>query len=235
MILDLLKKSHNSAFWNFICKKILNIRLNNFLTPNIFIDNLKNINLDTNELYSYAGKNKKTKWMNRDNSYQSNHNLQNEKKFFNIKKQIENYLNKSIKKKFINKNSKGKFLIKSLWFIIMKKNNFLNQHFHPKSTLSGVVYLKIGKSDNGKLKILIPKYNKKKYEHQKLWKFQNKKTKITNLKAKNETNFIEKKSYTFRPKKNEIIIFNSYFYHNVDFYSSKKDRISLAWDAVYTL
>jgi len=235
MILDILKKSHNNKFWNFIFKKILNIKINNFLIPNIFIDNLNNINLDMSELYSYKKKNKKTKWMGKNHSYQSNHDLQNNKKFLDIKNQIEDYLNRNIKGKLIDKDSRGKFLIKSMWFVIMKKNNSIHQHFHPKSTLSGVLYLKIGKLSSGKLKILIPKYNKKKYEHQKLWAFQNVKTKMTDLKGKNKISFIEKKNYIFQPKKNDIIIFNSFFYHNVNSYNSVQDRVSLAWDAVYSL
>jgi uncharacterized protein (TIGR02466 family) len=232
---DILKKSHNNKFWEFISKKILRIKINNFLIPNIFVDNLKNIDLDIKELYSYAKKNKKTKWMNKNDSYQSNHDLQKNKKFLDVKNQIENYLNKKIKGRFIDKNSRGRFLIKNMWFVIMKKNHSMHQHFHPKSTLSGVMYLEIGKLNSGKLNILIPKYNKKKYEHQKLWDFQNVKTKMTDLRINNKISFIKKKNYTFHPKTNDIIIFNSFFYHNVGHYSDKQDRVSLAWDAVYTV
>ena len=52
---------------------------------------------------------------------------------------------------------------------------------------------------------------------------------------KEEENYINTKSYKFNPNEKDMIVFNSYLYHSVENYSGKDDRISLAWDAVYTL
>ena len=130
----------------------------------------------------------------------------------------------------------GKFKIKSLWFVIMKKNTFHHMHFHPKSTLSGVIYLKKENNKNGKLKILIPKKNIEEYRHQNITNFLNHNPNLIDLR-KNEDNHsvIEDSVFEFNPQINEMIIFNSYFYHWVDEYNDLSDRISIAWDAVYTL
>ena len=46
---------------------------------------------------------------------------------------------------------------------------------------------------------------------------------------------LENKNITYSPKKNDLIIFNSSVFHSVNPYLSDKDRIAVAWDAIYTL
>ena len=65
-------------------------------------------------------------------------------------------------------------------------HHFHHIHFHPKSALSGVVYLKIKKSENGKLKILIPKNNMEKYKHPGLSKYHNELTSLIDLRYNKE-------------------------------------------------
>ena len=46
---------------------------------------------------------------------------------------------------------------------------------------------------------------------------------------------LENKKITYSPKKNDLIIFNSSVFHSVNPYLGDKDRIAVAWDAIYTL
>ena len=236
MILDLIKKSQNNIIWNFLNKNLFNVNLKKFLYPSIFIHKFQKLNINTEELYTYAREFPNTKWQKDKEAYQSNHDLQDNKIFIHTKKEIESFLNKSIRPFFVKKSLIGKFKIKSLWFVIMKKNTFHHMHFHPKSTLSGVIYLKKENNKNGKLKILIPKKNIEEYRHQNITNFLNHNPNLIDLR-KNEDNHsvIEDSVFEFNPQINEMIIFNSYFYHWVDEYNDLSDRISIAWDAVYTL
>ncbi|WP_415321432.1 putative 2OG-Fe(II) oxygenase [Candidatus Pelagibacter sp. Uisw_092] len=38
----------------------------------------------------------------------------------------------------------------------------------------------------------------------------------------------------YLPDKNDLLIFDSSTYHSVDVYNGKNDRISVAWDAIYS-
>ena len=241
MMLDLLKKSQNSKLWNFFNKRIFDLRLEKFLSPKIFLFNFNKLNIDVNDLYSYSKNFPSNKWNDlaqtmENYTYQSEHNLQNDKIFFETKKQIENFLNQSIIPFFKKKKSIGKFKIKSMWFVIMKKNTSHHIHFHPKSALSGVLYLKIKKSENGKLKILIPNNNIEKYKHSGLSKYHNELTSLIDLRYNKENqSLIDDEIFSFAPSENDMILFNSYFYHWVDEYNETEDRISIAWDAIFTI
>ena len=45
---------------------------------------------------------------------------------------------------------------------------------------------------------------------------------------------LENKTIKHAPHKNDLLIFNSNVYHSVNPYVGKNDRISIAWDAIYT-
>ena len=82
MMLDLLKKSQNSKFWNFFNKRIFDLRLEKFLSPKIFLFNFNKLNIDVNDLYSYSKNFPSNKWNDlaqtmENFTYQSEHNLQN--------------------------------------------------------------------------------------------------------------------------------------------------------------
>ena len=142
MIIDLVKKSKNSAIWRFIIKNLFKLNFENFLRPKIFLANLNKIEINDDSFYSYVQNFPKTKWKMNNDAYQSNHDLQNNKEFSKVKLQIENFLNQNIKEYFLPNNSKGKFALKSMWFVIMKQNTSHHIHTHPKSVLSGVIYIK---------------------------------------------------------------------------------------------
>jgi len=46
---------------------------------------------------------------------------------------------------------------------------------------------------------------------------------------------LENKTIEIKPVKNDLIMFNSSAYHSVNSYYGENDRISVAWDAIYTL
>jgi len=240
-MIDLVKKSKSNFIWNYIAVKLLKLNFDNFLYPKIFLKKLDKIEINIDELYFYTKNFPETKWMKEaqimnNSAYQSNHDLQKNKKFFHVKSQIENFLNQNVKKYFLNNNSVGKFAVKNMWFVIMKENTTHHIHNHPKSVLSGVIYVK-KKSNEGKLKVLIPKFNKEKYSQKELSSFINEETILINFdeNKKEEESYINTQNYKFNPDERDMIVFNSYLYHSVENYSDKDDRISLAWDAIYTL
>ena len=241
MILDLLKKCKNNKRWNFLCKKILNFKFNDFLYPKIFIYKFDNLRVNLQDIYDYSKNSPQNKWNDLakkmgNNTYQSEHDLQNHKIFINLKYQVELLLNISIKPLITKNKTLGKFKIKNMWFTIMKKNTSHHRHFHPKSVLSGVIYAKKKNNNDGKLKILIPENNLEEYNFLKLAQHQSNKTKIFDLRNNlTSQEFIDDKVFDFNPLNNEIIIFNSYLYHWVEEYKDTDDRISIAWDAIYTL
>ena len=241
MMIDILKKSFKSKIWRLFSNNFLNIELSKLLAPRIFLSNIKNHNFNIENIYNYAKKNPDTKWNMPSGAYQSNHDLQGNKDFFELKKAIENHLNLEVKKKIFKKKTIGKFRVKSMWFVIMKENTDHHMHLHPKSALSGVMYLKLDKPNaSSALKILVPNLNLDKYSldifgyststfNDDFFKEK------TELNSNNKNHFLDKKIYEFIPSENDMIIFNSYMYHWVDRYSGEEDRISLAWDAIYTI
>ena len=240
MIIDLVKKSKSSFIWHYIIVKLLKLNFDNFLYPKIFLKKFDKIEINIDDLYSYAKNFPETKWMKEaqmmnNEAYQSNHDLQKNKKFLYVKSQIENFLNQNIKKYFLNNDSVGKFAVKNMWFVIMKENTTHHIHSHPKSVLSGVIYLKKNKTNDGELNLLIPNFNKKKYAKKELTNYVNEETILVNFNEnKEKETYIHTENYKFNPNEKDMIVFNSYLYHFVENYSDKDDRISLAWDAVYT-
>ena len=234
MEIDILKKSLKSKYWKLIFNKFFKINIEELLKPKIILEYLSDLNFDLNKIYTYASNNSRTKWMQGKDPYQSNHDLQNNPDFFELKIFLENYLNENIKPIFLNKNTIGKFKIKNMWFVIMLENTSHTVHAHPKSTLSGVVYLKVQSSNsNNAIKVLIPKFNFEKYKTQEIDK--NFFTKNTELIKLGKKNVVEEKIFEFKPETKDMIIFNSYMYHWVEKHNETEERISLAWDAIYTI
>ena len=241
MVIDLVKKSQKNKIWGFIFKTLFRINIDNFLYPRIFIDRIDKIKINIDEFYEYKRKFPNNKWNDlarkfENETYQSEHNLQEHKIFKELKIYIENLLNFKIKSKLSNKQKLGKFIIKNMWFTIMEKNNSHHSHCHPKSVLSGVIYIKKRGTSDGMLNILLPKNNLSEYSDGTLTKFQNTETTLFDLRyGLEKKEKINKKIFVFNPKENEMIIFNSYLYHWVEKYYDTEDRVSVAWDAIYTL
>ena len=199
-------------------KKILEI----LYRPKIFIFNLPN---DTKKLskkiYNYEMlylDNQKTKDGHK-NIYQSKDNLNNIKEFRKISKYIEKSINKNISKHIQNNKLK---LIK-MWIVITKNLGNMKKHSHFNADFSGVLYVRVDNNKNyhGGLKIHNVMQNIDIYIY-------STKKKIF------QKSINRKKSFIFRPKKNDLIIFNSYIEHSVINKNSKVvDRISLPFDMVF--
>ena len=199
-------------------KRILEI----LYRPKIFIFNLPN---DTKKLskkiYNYEMlylDNQKTKDGHK-NIYQSKDNLNNIKEFRKISKYIEKSINKNISKHIQNNKLK---LIK-MWIVITKNLGNMKKHSHFNADFSGVLYVRVDNNKNyhGGLKIHNVMQNIDIYIY-------STKKKIF------QKSINRKKSFIFRPKKNDLIIFNSYIEHSVINKNSKVvDRISLPFDMVF--
>ncbi len=149
--------------------------------------------------------------------YQSEHNLHMLDQFKEIKKNLEDEINRNILKSII-KNPNGRFYINKMWFVISSKGISLEEHNHPEGVFSGILYLKVPPSgDPGELIIKDPKRN----------------IKIVNLghdhEIKSQNNRI-----ILKPKLNNLVLFNSYVKHSVKNQSSEEDRISLPFDLIYS-
>ena len=190
--------------------------------PKVFIFNLPN---DTKKLskkiYNYEMlylDNQKTKDGHK-NIYQSEDNLNNIKEFRQISKYIEKSINKNISKHIQNNKLK---LIK-MWIVITKNFGNMKKHSHFNADFSGVLYVRVDNNKNyhGGLKIHNVMQNIDIYIY-------STKKKIF------QKSINRKKSFIFRPKKNDLIIFNSYIEHSVINRNSKVvDRISLPFDMVF--
>ena len=78
--------------------------------------------------------------------------------------------------------------------------------------------------------------NIEKYKQLGLSKYHNKLTSLIDLRYNKENqSHIDDKIFSFAPSENDMILFNSYFYHWVDEYIETEGRISIAWDAIFTI
>ncbi len=210
------------SFFNFFKKKRKKIKKNYLeivYQPRIFILNFKNNrNNLIKKIYSYEYLNLKNKFSyhGHKNVYQSEHNLNKNIKFKKMSKKLEQIVNKNISKYL---NFKKLSLVR-MWFVITKKSGFIKKHSHLNSDFSAVYYLKVDKnklSTNG-----IKIYND--YGKLKIYELNNKKNSFILRETK-------KKILLFKPKNNDLIIFNSYIEHSVNNYASKiANRISLPFD-----
>ena len=170
-MLDLYKYSKKNWLFNFLFSKILKINFNNLSKDFLFKENI-DLNFKESFFYEYCMHNERTKWgdnFNKEIPYQSNHDLQKLDELQESIEKLERLLNNNVKKKLFKDSCIGRFKIKSLWFVMQKKNfgHFVTKHNHPKSVLSGVYYFKVEKNSGGELNIyfdnekavFIPKIN----------------------------------------------------------------------------
>ena len=156
-MLDIYKYSKKNWLFKFLFSKILRIDINN-LSKEFFYK--KNIELNFKEsfFYDYCENNKVTKWSGSysiDKLYQSNHDLEKLDDLKEPIRKLEKLLNDNVKNRIFKKDCIGKFKIKSLWFVIQRKNlgHSVEIHNHPKSALSGVYYFKVDKNSGGELNL----------------------------------------------------------------------------------
>jgi len=151
--------------------------------------------------------------------YQSPHDLNQDKKFENISVSLENFINNKIIKFFSHKRLK---LIR-MWFVITKNFGTMKKHSHFNSDLSAVFYLRVDKNIDYKSGLKIHNVMK----NIEIYNYLNKKKSF-------QKTINKKKSFIIKPKKNDIIILNSYIEHSVVNTNSKiVDRISLPFDLVF--
>jgi uncharacterized protein (TIGR02466 family) len=97
------------------------------------------------------------------------------------------------------------------WYNINNKNNYNRPHIHPKSSLSGVVYLKMPKNNGGNI------YFERDSDGA-LWTF-----------PASEQNIPERTQVSMlAPHELEFVVFPSYLRHGVDPNQTDEDRISMA-------
>lgn len=188
--------------------------------PRVFIFNL---NVDTlnliKKIYNYENIFKVNSYTLHENIniFQSEHDLNKKKEFLEIKNFLEDFINSKISTLYGSEF----FQIKKMWFVITKKAGIIKKHSHLDSDLSGVLYLNVDENNidrNDGLKI----YNY--FKHLEIFKYCTAKNKFIKT-------VIEDSYYIFKPKVNDLIIFNSYLEHSVMNYNSKiKNRISLPFD-----
>jgi uncharacterized protein (TIGR02466 family) len=190
--------------------------------PKIFILKFSfNIDEILKQIYNYDKLYQKNQYTNdgHTNVYQSEHNLEKNDKFENLSNELQAFINQRLQDYIIN----NKLKISKLWFVITKKMGFIKKHSHFNSDFSGVFYLNVEETEerDGGLKIYNPMKN------------------IEILKFSEDKNVFIKtvcteKNFIFKPKKNDLIIFNSYLEHSVHNMSSKiTDRISLPFDLIF--
>ena len=155
------------------------------------------------------------------NIYQSDHNINLDSNF----KELTNLLTSILNNKILVFFSKSHYLkITKMWFVITKKLGIHRKHNHLSSDLSGVLYLKIdqySKNNEGALKI----YNI---------------NKAIDVYTYDLTKHIFEKKYVckdeffyFNPKKNDLIVFNSFLEHSVNNSKKSEDRISIPFDTEF--
>jgi|MDTG01.3.fsa_nt_gb uncharacterized protein (TIGR02466 family) len=192
--------------------------------PKIFIIN---VDIDNNDLVRKIYSDKKIYTKNEYSSdghyniYQSEHNINLDLNFRELVNLLSNILNNKILAYF----SKSHYLeITKMWFVITKKLGIIKKHNHLASDLSGVLYLKIDeypKNNEGALKIF--NFNK----HLDVYIFNSNKDSF-------EKKYIcTDEFFYFNPKKNDLIIFNSFLEHTVNNSKKIEDRISIPFDTQF--
>ena len=151
--------------------------------------------------------------------YQSKDDLNKRIEFSKITTYMEKIINKKVSKYIQYKKLK---LIK-MWIVITKNFGIMKKHSHFNADFSGVLYVKVDSNKNykGGLKIHNVMQNIEIYTYSKKEK-------------KFQKKINRKKSFIFKPNKNDLILFNSYIVHSVINKNSKVvDRISLPFDMVF--
>ena len=193
-------------------------------SPKIFVIN---VDINNNDLIKKIYSDKKLYTKNdyssdgHHNIYQSDHNINLDLNFKELVSLLSNILNNKILIFFSNLNY---LKITKMWFVITKKLGIIKKHNHLSSDLSGVLYLKINeysKNNEGALKIF--NFNK----HLDVYTF-------NSIKNSFEKKYVcTDEFFYFNPKKNDLIIFNSFLEHAVNNSKKNEDRISIPFDAQF--
>ena len=198
--------------------------ITNLINPKIFI---MNVDINNNDLLKKIYSDKKL-YMENDyssdghhNIYQSDHNINLDSNF----KELTSFLNSILNNKILVYFSKSHyFKITKMWFVITKKLGIIRKHNHLSSDLSGVLYLKIdqySKNNEGALKIFNINKNIDVYIYDLIQGIFEKKYVCTD------------DFFYFSPKKNDLVVFNSFLEHTVINSKKSEDRISIPFDTEF--
>ncbi len=213
------------SFYNYFKKRKKIFRkdtLEILFNPKVFIIKFpENTEKIINQIYKYDKLYKKNQFSNDGHVevYQSEHNLHQNPEFQEISNKLEKFINSKLQK-FINFN---KLTVDKLWFVITKNSGIIKKHSHFNSDFSGAFYLNVEEDIENRNGLKL--YNS--LENLEIFSYSLNGNQF-NIEVTNE------KILLLKPKKNDLIIFNSYLEHSVDNENSKiNERISLPFDLIF--
>ena len=213
------------SFYNYFKKRKKIFRkdtLEILFNPKVFIIKFpENTEKIINQIYKYDKLYKKNQFSNDGHVevYQSEHNLHQNPEFQEISNKLEKFINSKLQK-FINFN---KLTVDKLWFVITKNSGIIKKHSHFNSDFSGAFYLNVEEDTENRNGLKL--YNT--LENLEIFSYSLSGNQF-NIEVTNE------KTLLLKPKKNDLIIFNSYLEHSVDNENSKiNERISLPFDLIF--
>ena len=216
------------TFYKFFKKRKINYSrkiLISFYEPSFFIFNLNFDSLSLiKKIYNYQKISKENIYLKDQNIniLQSEHDLNKKKEFSEINVFLENFINNKISDFYGSELVQ----IKKMWFVVTQKAGLIKKHSHFDSDLSGVLYLKVDQ-ENVHQKDGLKIYNPSR--HMKIYKYYNNNNNFI-------INIIKDDYYFFKPKVNDLIIFNSYIEHSVENLESKiLERISFPFDLEFKI
>ena len=190
--------------------------------PKIFIFSYPyNVDDIIKRIYSYENLYKENQFDNDGHIsvYQSDHNLEKHGNFLKISEELEKFINDNLEKIFNNK----KLTINNLWFVITKSLGVIKKHSHFNSDFSGALYLNV--DENYKTNDGLTIYNH--FKNIEIYKFSEERKEFLRSDCTD-------KIFLLKPRKNDLIIFNSYIEHGVNNENPKKiDRISLPFNLIF--
>ena len=213
------------SFYNYFKKRKKIFRkdtLEILCNPKVFIIKFpENTEKIINQIYKYDKLYKKNQFSNDGHVevYQSEHNLHQNPEFQEISNKLEKFINSKLQK-FINFN---KLTVDKLWFVITKNSGIIKKHSHFNSDFSGAFYLNVEEDTENRNGLKL--YNT--LENLEIFSYSLSGNQF-NIEVTNE------KTLLLKPKKNDLIIFNSYLEHSVDNENSKiNERISLPFNLIF--
>lgn len=130
-------------------------------------------------------------------------------------KDLINILQENLEEVVSQCGLKRKYDIGNCWININEKGHYNNLHYHPKSLLTGVLYLEIDE-DMGDLVLCRPDL-------------------IKHYTDETSTNPDLFQTINIKPKKNSLIIFPSWIEHKVEMNNTDKPRVSFAFNTTEKL
>jgi len=189
-------------------KEHLNVRIELlFPIPIVFIDlNRELTEVEKNTINEYKNNVKR----NQGNSSSKNTYVLNDERLANLKQFFTNETYNYFKN-FYNPENEIEFYITQSWLNMTNTNEFHHAHTHSNSVMSGVFYLEVDEDMDSIT-------------------FHNSKDSFNFYIPSNNWFMYFAKTWSFKIKKNTLILFPSTLMHSVDNVQADKQRISLAYN-----